>query len=281
MRPVLSRILRAAAIAAVLGATVAVVSADNADQNNNGSHYAWGENVGWLNARPSGDAYGPGGSGMQVSDTDVTGYLWGENIGWISLSCKNDNTCGGAGGNWGVRNDGAGHLSGYAWAENAGWISFSCSNNAATCAGTANYGVTINGYNVTTPHAEAGTFTGYAWGENIGWINFSCKNNPSTCASNGNFQVQTGAPDSDGDGYTDAQEAALTKNPFSFCEIMRADLNGDGHANIIDLSALSAQFLQTIPPGPVRDDQNGDNQVNIIDLTAASSVFLESVSACP
>jgi hypothetical protein len=62
---------------------------------------------------------------------------------------------------------------------------------------------------------------------------------------------------------------------------MRADLNGDGRVNIIDLSIVSSQFLANIPPAPARDDQNGDNKVNIIDLTASASVFLNQVSSCP
>jgi hypothetical protein len=200
-------LLRAAVLAALLGAAASIGAADNTDQNNSGSKYAWGENVGWISARPTGEAYGPGGSGMQVSDTDVTGYLWGENIGWINLSCVNDTTCGGTAGAWGVKNDGAGNLSGYAWAENAGWISFSCQNNATTCAGNGNYGVKIPNYTDIRMHSKAGVLSGYAWGENIGWISFSCSNQ-NTCGTV-TYHVQTGAPDSDGDGCRDSAEPGL------------------------------------------------------------------------
>jgi Dockerin type I domain len=272
-------LLKALALVAVLGAVAAVASADNTDQNNNGSRYAWGENIGWLKGRPASEAYGPGGSGVQVSDTDVTGYLWGENIGWVNLSCKNDSTCAGPAGNWGVKNDGAGHLTGYAWSENAGWVNFSCSNDS-TCAGAAgNWGVLINNYTVHVEHAQAGTFSGYAWGENIGWISFSC-GNQSTCATV-QYSVQTGAPDSDGDGYTDAQEIALSKNPFSYCTVMRADVNGDGKANILDLSIVGSHFLTTVPPSDARLDQNADGKINILDLAIQASVFLQNVSSCP
>lgn len=108
------------------------------DPSNNGSQYAWGENVGWINLKPS---WGPG---ITVTDTVVTGYMWGENIGWIKLNPANA----------GVFNDGAGNLSGYAWGENVGWIKFA----------HAYGGVHIN--------PVTGVFSGYAWGENIGWINF-------------------------------------------------------------------------------------------------------------
>lgn len=128
--------------------------AENIDPNEDGSQYAYGENVGWLNFEPG------QGDGVQVSQTQLIGYVWAENIGWISLSCENTGSCGTV--NYGVTNDGAGNLSGYAWSENAGWISFSC-DNTASC-GTVDYGVTID---------FEGNFDGYAWGENIGWLNFN------------------------------------------------------------------------------------------------------------
>ena len=115
------------------------VCAENIDPDNDGSQYAYGENVGWLNLEPGGD----GGSGVEVSDSTVTGYMWGENIGWINLSPTES----------GVVNDGAGDLSGYAWGENVGWINFA----------PAGGGVYID---------ACGGFNGTAWGENIGWISF-------------------------------------------------------------------------------------------------------------
>jgi large repetitive protein len=113
--------------------------AENIDSS---SHYAYGENVGWINFKPS---QGPG---VTVTDSVLTGYAWGENIGWIKLDPANG----------GVLNDGAGNLSGYAWGENIGWINFAPSGG----------GVKIN--------TSTGVFSGYAWGENIGWINFAPSN---------------------------------------------------------------------------------------------------------
>ena len=120
------------------------VFADNIDPDNDDSQYAYGENVGWLNAEPIGD----GGPGVEVGDAYVTGYIWGENIGWINLSPTDYG---------GVSNDGTGILSGYAWGQNVGWINFAPNVDGA--------GVTIN--------PTTGEFGGYAWGENIGWINFA------------------------------------------------------------------------------------------------------------
>jgi hypothetical protein len=133
-------------------ATVAFV--ENIDPQDDGSQYAYGENVGWLNAEPGGN----GGPGVTVTDAAVTGYMWGENIGWINLSPTSYG---------GVVNDGTGNLSGYAWGENVGWINFAPLGNS----------VTID---------YQGNFDGWAWGENIGWIHFQ---NPSIP-----YKVQTAWP---------------------------------------------------------------------------------------
>ncbi|MBW1743888.1 MAG: hypothetical protein JRJ47_10755 [Deltaproteobacteria bacterium] len=113
--------------------------ASNIDPAGEGLHYAWGENVGWVNLKPS------SGFGMIVTDALVVGYAWGENVGWINLAPSGD----------GVINDGEGNLSGHAWGENVGWINFAPTSG----------GVTID--------PTTGDFSGYAWGENTGWINFA------------------------------------------------------------------------------------------------------------
>src|SRR5438034_10927306 len=122
---------------------------ENVDPLNDGSRYAYGENVGWLNAEP----LGRGGPGVNVGDAALGGYLWSENVGWISLSCSNTGSC--ATVSYGVANDGAGALSGFAWGENIGWVNFA----------PAGGGVAID--------ATTGTFSGRAWGENVGWITFA------------------------------------------------------------------------------------------------------------
>ncbi len=149
LRPRRSPVLGLTLGMVVAGAVALPALADNVNPLNDGSQYAYGENIGWLNAQPQ----GPGGPGMQVNDFGLTGWMWGENIGWVSLSCSNTGTCGPA--SYGVVNDGFGHLSGYAWSENAGWVNFS-----PTTAGVSIDPVT-------------GNFSGAAWGENIGWVTFS------------------------------------------------------------------------------------------------------------
>jgi hypothetical protein len=118
-----------------------------------GSKFAWGENVGWLNAAPTGTcvtAHFDGTAGW------LSGFAWGENVGWIKFGAN-------AGGpyantlasNWGVNMSAAGVLSGYAWGENIGWIKFDAAFG----------GVTVD--------TASGRFSGQAWSENVGWLSFS------------------------------------------------------------------------------------------------------------
>ena len=114
------------------------VFAQNIDPLNDGAKYAYGENVGWANFKPST-------SGVTVRDGKVTGYVWQENIGWINLWPESYG---------GVTYDNGWNLAGYAWGENVGWINFNPIGG----------GVSID---------SAGNFSGWAWGENIGWIHLN------------------------------------------------------------------------------------------------------------
>jgi len=133
--------------AMILMLVVSLCFAENIDPNDDGSQYAYGENVGWLNFEPN------EGPGVTVSDANLTGYVWAENIGWINLDPNDTDP------NTGVNNDGTGLLTGFAWGENVGWINF----NPKVPGDTNHYGVTID---------HDGNFNGWAWGENIGWIHF-------------------------------------------------------------------------------------------------------------
>jgi hypothetical protein len=89
--------------------------------------------------------------------------------------------------------------------------------------------------------------------------------------------------DADGDGYTAAQEAAVTppKSDLSYCKIMRADVDGDGVVSILDLTKVAANFAQAVPPAPARNDQDGDNVISIQDIARQAAVFTQPVTACP
>jgi hypothetical protein len=88
-------------------------------------------------------------------------------------------------------------------------------------------------------------------------------------------------PDISGDGYGNVKKAALGKNVLIYCNIMRADVDGDGAISILDLTNLAQFFTQRVPPAPERYRQDADNAISVLDLTDVASVFLENVSACP
>jgi hypothetical protein len=163
--------------------------AENVDPNEDDSQYAYGENVGWLNAEPSGDL----GPGVEVGRFELTGYVWAENIGWISLSCQNTSSCSTV--DYEVVNDGVGSLSGFAWGENVGWINFNPTSG----------GVAID---------SDGNFDGWAWGENIGWIHVQNITIP--------YKVQTSwtpqPPDQDGDGIEDTIDTFPTEYSDEFSD---------------------------------------------------------------
>lgn len=145
------------------------IYADNVDPMDDQHQYAFGENIGWINAEPQIQ----GDTGITVTSSSLSGYIWGENIGWINLNPTNG----------GVANDDTGKLTGYAWGENIGWVSFSC-ENTNSCE-NVDYGVTID--------LNSGQFSGKAWAENLGWINFESQNQPA-------FMVKTLWPNSDFSG---------------------------------------------------------------------------------
>ncbi len=181
-------------------------AAENIDPANDGHQYAWGENVGWLNAEPGGD----GGDGVEVDGFRLRGYVWAENIGWISLSCENNGVCDTAA--YGVENDGNGNLSGYAWSETAGWINFSCDTHG-TCA-KVDYGVAID--------KVTGAFYGYAWGENIGWVKFRSETPVA-------YGVKTSWDgDSDGDGIPDDVEGTDDTDGDLIADYLDTDSDNDG-----------------------------------------------------
>jgi hypothetical protein len=99
-------------LAAILVLSFTSTYAENIDPNNNGSQYAYGENVGWFNFEPNRPEPNVGAT---VSSNKLTGFIWAENIGWVNLSPAFYG---------GVFNDGAGNLSGFAWGENVGWLNF-------------------------------------------------------------------------------------------------------------------------------------------------------------
>ena len=126
-------------------ACLVFASEGNIDSTNK---YAWSENSGWQNFRPT---HG----GVTVIPTYLSGYAWAENIGWVKLGSGTGPYNNTTSTNWGVNHDsGTGALSGYAWSENVGWINFNPTHSQVT---------------IDTSTLK---FSGYAWAENVGWVHF-------------------------------------------------------------------------------------------------------------
>jgi hypothetical protein len=114
------------------------------------SKFAWSENSGWQNWRPTN-------GGVTVvyngANSYLSGYAWGENIGWVKLGATGAGPYANTGANnYGVNMDAAGRLSGYAWSETCGWVNFS------------------NAYSQVS--ISSLSFDGFAWAENVGFIHF-------------------------------------------------------------------------------------------------------------
>jgi hypothetical protein len=199
-------------ILAILIFNTAPARAENIDPDNDGSQYAYGENIGWLNFEPS------QGSGVTVSDANVAGYVWAENIGWINLSPAAYG---------GVANDGTGFLSGYAWAETVGWINF----NPTVSGNSTHYGVTID---------DAGNFGGWAYGENIGWLHLRS-------AAPVAYKVKTSWVTSCVVDLVDL--ADFCTQWLDSGSGLEADLVENGSVDFADYSYLAEWWLRHCPPG--------------------------------
>jgi hypothetical protein len=117
------------------------------------SKYAWAENAGWVNFKPT--SYGAT-LHENGASSYLTGFVWAENVGWIKLAYDaNGPYANNSATNWGVNADASGNLSGYGWSHSAGWINFSATHARVT-------------YDTST-----GAFSGYAWAENLGYVHFT------------------------------------------------------------------------------------------------------------
>jgi len=180
---------------------------------NPGNRFAYGENIGWIDARPSST------SGATMGEYVCSGFLYAANAGWINLG--NGTPANGiryqnnSAADFGINHDGLGNLRGFAWGANIGWINFENSGAAR---------IDLN----------TGRMSGHAWSANTGWISLS----------NAFAFVQTDviAPgaDMDGDGLTDAYELTWAGNLTT----MKAssDSDGDGFSDLAEYLADTNPF---------------------------------------
>ena len=177
--------------------TIAVRAASTVDPAN---EYAYGANIGWVNAYADN-----GTNGAVIGQAFCSGYMYGANVGWIHLGSgapvnnvayQNNSAT-----DYGINHDGHGSLSGYAYGANIGWINFEATGNP-------------------TVNLESGQFSGYVWGANVGWINLSSL-----------ATLTLAAPDSDGDGIPDAWEFGHT-NTIGVLAALGKDSDGDGVSDV-------------------------------------------------
>jgi hypothetical protein len=193
----------------LVGPLVSVRASTTIDTNN---AYAYGANIGWVNA------FADGTNGAVLGQFYCTGYIYSANVGWISLGASNGPVNGYsysniASNDWGVNNVGGGKLAGMAYGANIGWITFEQT------------------YGMPTVNLLNGQLTGYAYGANIGWISLSNSFavlqtdtlSPGPVGANGlplawqleyfgNTNVNANA-DPDGDGFSNLQEYLAGTNP--------------------------------------------------------------------
>jgi hypothetical protein len=171
--------------------------------------YAYGANVGWINAR--GDVT----HGAVIGQAYCTGYVWSANCGWIGLG--NGPTNGwrylnASAADWGVNHDGAGRLSGYAYGANVGWIVFDQT------------------WGQPRVDLRTGNLSGHIWGANVGWISLSCQG----------AYVRTrldAGPDTDGDNLSDPYEYRHTNTLARLSGLNGHDADGDGATDLAEAGA--------------------------------------------
>jgi len=192
------------------GLLLAAAAGARADSTINAANrFAYGANIGWIDAR------GNITNGAVLGPTHCTGYLWGADVGWIGLGNGPSNGwrySNAAAADWGVNHDGAGNLTGYAYGANIGWITFE------------------QAYGQPKIDLLTGTLRGYAWGANVGWISLS----------NAFARVQTdtlaAGPDTDSDGLPDAWEYRRTGS-LGVLGPGPADADGDGVSDVDEYGA--------------------------------------------
>jgi hypothetical protein len=163
--------------------------------------YAYGANIGWINARCD------TANGAVIGQDFCSGYLYSANCGWISLgdgsplnhyAYANDSAS-----DFGVNHDGQGNLTGTAYGANIGWINFE------------------QVYGQPKVNLQTGRLSGYVWGANVGWIHL---------ADLATLQLDAG-PDWDTDGIPDGWEWR-TVETTRLLNGAPADYDGDGVSDV-------------------------------------------------
>lgn len=193
-------------LTALLISAAVVQAASNVDPAN---PYAYGANIGWVNA------YANGTNGAVVGEFVCRDYLYGANVGWIHLgngAPTNGVRYTNAGANdYGVNHLGDGRLRGFAYGANIGWINFEDTGNPRV-------------------DFKTGNLHGFIYSANCGWISLS-----NAVARVRILNIQPGV-DTDGDGIADAWERLYAAN-LTVLGGPGKDSDGDGISDLDEYRA--------------------------------------------
>jgi hypothetical protein len=234
--------------------------------------YAYGANLGWL------DAYADGADGALIGAYVCSGYIYSANVGWINLGSgspangiqyQNNSAS-----DFGVNLDGLGNLRGYAYGANIGWINFETIGAPAI--------------NLIT-----GQTSGYIWSANCGWISLSNAVTyaqtdsiaPGALDTNGlpiawelTYFGHTGVnpnADPDGDGMSNYQEYLAGTDPHNASDnlaITTADFASDGTNASLTWTSVSTRYYYIQETRSLSSSNWTDSGLGLIASTGASTV---------
>ena len=221
------------AVALLLGNACSEATASTINPANK---YSYGDNIGWMDWRPSQE------HGVAIGEYVCSGYIYAPNVGWIHLGSgspangvryQNNSAT-----DYGVNHDGGGNLRGLAYGANIGWLNFESTGAPS--------------FDLIT-----GQLNGFVWGENVGWISLS-----TAVASVQTVGLQP-SPDSDADGIPDSWEVAVGLNPNDSRDA-GADADNDGRSNAEEyradthpldprsnLASIDARPISGVGPSPM------------------------------
>jgi len=233
--------------------------------------YAYGANIGWLNA------YADGANGAVIGDYYCMGNLYAANVGWINLGSgspvngiqyQNNSAA-----DFGINQDGLGNLRGYAYGANIGWINFE---------------------NTGAPKVDlrTGILSGYVWSANCGWISLSnavayvqtdtlwpgqlAPNGlpvPWLLANFGTTNVDANA-DPDHDGMSNAQEYQAGTDPNDANSVLRITAQSftpGGTTAILTWNSVPTRFYYILKNPDLKTSNWTDSGLGLITPSAGSS----------
>lgn len=235
--------------------TGAGVNAVSVDDSLGLSGHVWGNELGWINLKPTGQ-----GVVINTITGVMSGYAWSSVCGWInfaptsygvSILTETAETSGGAG-------TGVGKFDGYAWCggEAGGWIKFTCTDSNAC--------VKTTWVKTADRYVAPSTGGGGGGGGGGGFVV-----SPSIIPTTGGQIVS--------DSTYSSQSGPQNQLNGDYTGLYRSDIDDKGTVNIFDFNLLMVNWAKKVTtdltkPKPDRcktvniADVNCDGLVNILDF---------------